>query len=647
MFSRFSQKAPTAHALDPRVVLDFLRNTLPFNELGQETLEELSRNATIDFFPKGAVILLQDKSEIPALYLIQKGGVKLYLHDETGAVTLKDFRGEGAVFGALGIIRGAKASLNVEAVEDTFCILIDKDVFLHLVQNDPRLSQYYLRSFSESYVYRSFSELRRQKLTPKSEGALFLFSVPVADMIKRDVESAPGTYSVQKAAEYMARHRIGSLLVEDAKGMIRGIITDKDLRSKVVAQGLEYRTPLREIMSSPVRTIPGDAVCFDALMAMMTNKIHHLAVEDGGKIIGVITSHDIMLLQGQSPLYLFQEILSQRGFEGLYDVSAQVPSVVRPLIEEGGKANNITRVFTVLNDLILDRLLTLLLEQMGPPPVPFCWLLMGSEGRKEQTFRTDQDNALVYADPRNATEAQAAEDYFQRFSEQAIEHLVRCGFPRCKGEIMASNPKWRQPFSQWQAYFEHWVSVPEPTEVLHSTIFFDFRAGYGDAGLAQRLREHLNQKLRGKEVFFRHLAGDCVSSRPPLSFFRNFIVERDGEHKNRLDLKARGLVPLWDFARVMALRHGVSETNTLQRLKAVAEAGHIPDDLYRKAREAYEFQMQLRLVHQLQLVEGGKMPDNYIDPAELTDLEKQTLKGAFSVIASLQNFLKTAFKLNI
>lgn len=405
--------------------------------------------------------------------------MKLYLKDESGAITLKDFRGEGAVFGALGIIRGAKASLNVEAVEDTFCFLIDKNTFLHLVQNDPRLSQYYLKSFSESYVYRSFSELRRQRLTPKGEGSLFLFSVPVADMIKRDVESAPGTYTVQKAAEYMARHKIGSLLVEDAKGVIQGIITDKDLRSKVVAQGLENRTPLREIMSSPVRTIPGDAVSFDALMTMMTHKIHHLAVVDGGRIIGVVTSHDIMLLQGQSPLYLFQEIYSRNTFEGLYEVSRQVPTVVRPLIEEGGKANNITRVFTVLNDLILDRLLTLLLEKMGPPPVSFCWMLMGSEGRKEQTFCTDQDNALVYADPQNEAEAKAAEDYFKEFSERAIEHLVQCGFPRCKGDIMASNLKWRQPLSVWCTYFDRWISVPEPTEVLHSTIFSIFGPGMG------------------------------------------------------------------------------------------------------------------------------------------------------------------------
>lgn len=643
----FAKKAPSIHTLDSGVVLDFLRRTLPFNELPQQALEDLAKDAVLDFFTKGSIILTQGVSDISHIHLIQKGGVKLYLQDESGEITLKDFRGEGGVFGALGAIRGAKASMTVEAVEDTFCFLLNKQTFLELVQNDPRLAQYYLKSFSENYIHKSFSELRRQRLTPKGEGSLILFSVQVADMIKRDVEATPGTYSVQKAAEYMARLRIGSLLVEDAKGVVRGIITDKDLRSKVVAKGLEYKTPVREIMTSPVRTIPADAVCFDALLAMMTHQIHHLAVEDGGKIIGVITSHDIMVLQGQSPLYLFREILAQRSFEGVHEVSRQVPQVVRPLIEEGGKANNITRVITVLNDLILDRLLTLLQEQLGPPPVPFCWMLMGSEGRKEQTFRTDQDNALIYADPRDDQEAERAETYFAKFAEEAIEHLVLCGFPRCQGDIMASNPKWRLPYSGWRANFDRWVTVPEPQEVLHSTIFFDFRPGYGDKTLAEKLRDHLTKTLHGKELFFRHLAQDCFTSRPPLSFFRNFIVERDGEHRNRLDLKARGLVPFWDFARLMALRHGSQETNTLRRLQAVADGGHIPMELYRKAREAYEFLMQLRLVHQLKLMEGGSIPNNYVNPAELSDLEKQTLKGAFSVISNLQNFLKSAFMLNV
>ncbi|MFN2269037.1 MAG: DUF294 nucleotidyltransferase-like domain-containing protein, partial [Desulfonatronovibrio sp.] len=350
---------------------------------------------------------------------------------------------------------------------------------------------------------------------------------------------------------------------------------------------------------------------------------------------------------GESPVYLFKEITTQNNIERLYELSMRVPLVVRPLIEEGAKANNITRMITVLNDLILDRILTLMQEKLGPPPVPFCWLVMGSEGRKEQTFRTDQDNALVYQDPKNEQEAQAAAEYFEKFGQEAINHLVKCGYPLCQGGNMASNPQWNQPLSVWKKYFSNWINVPEPEEVLHSTVFFDFRPAYGHLELGFKLRDYLNILVQGKDMFLRYLAQDCFRTKPPISFFKNFLVERDGEHKNRLDIKARGLVPFWDFARVMALRHGIDETNTLARMELLRKGGHMPEDLYKKARESYEFQMQLRFLNQLRLMEEGEEPHNYINPAEMSDLEKQTLKGAFSVISNLQSFLKETFKLNL
>jgi CBS domain-containing protein len=643
----FTSRKTNVHALDTAVVTQFLKKTLPFNELDNETLENLARHATIDFFPKGTNILTQDVSEVKHIYLIQKGGVKLYLQDESGQTTLKDYRGEGSVFGALAIIRNARSSLTVEAIEDTFCFLFTKKSFLELLNTHPGFSQYYLKTFSENYIKKSFSELRKEKLTPKTEGALYLFTVKVNDILRKKPEVVTPFETVQSAAQRMSDMGIGSLLIKNEYGKISGIITDKDLRSKVVAKGLPYMTPVEKIMNSPVETIPANKVCFDALLSMMSKQIHHLAVEDEGRVIGVITSHDILVLQGESPVYLFKEIMNQHSIERLYELSMRVPLVVRPLIEEGAKANNITRMITVLNDLILDRILTLMQEELGPPPVPFCWLVMGSEGRKEQTFRTDQDNALIYSDPKDEQEREAARRYFKMFGQEAINHLVKCGYPICQGGNMASNPKWNQPLSVWKGYFERWVSVPEPEEVLNSTIYFDFRPAYGHVELGFKLREHLNQLVKGKDMFLRYLAQDCFRTKPPLSFFKNFIVDRDGEHKNRLDIKVRGLVPFWDFARVMSLRHGIDETNTLGRLELLKQGGHMPEDLYNKARESYEFQMQLRFLNQLKLMEAGETPHNFIDPAQLSDLEKQTLKGAFSVITSLQGFLKETFKLNI
>ncbi len=634
------------HAIAPEVVLDFLQKTLPFNELETEHLKELARKCIIDFFPKGTVIFRQDETKVDKFYMIQKGGVKSYLKDDEGEVTLKDFRGEGEYFGALPLIQETNANLNIETVEDTFCFIFTKKAFLGLLQTYPRVTHYFLRSMSEKLVRTAYAELRQHKVTVRSESALYLFSAQVGDIIKGTLRTITENDSVQNAAILMARFHIGSLLVKGTNGTISGIVTDKDLRTKVVAAGLAYQTPVREIMVSPVMSIESHAVCFDALIRMMKQRIHHLAIEKQGEIRGVITTHDIMVLQGTSPLYLFREILAQRRIEGLYKLSKNVPMVIRTLIEEGAKANNITRMITVLNDHILDRMLTLLIEELGQPPVKFCWMLMGSEGRREQTFKTDQDNAIIYEEPNNPEQLPEVEEYFKTLGEKAIEHLVGCGYPRCLGNIMASNPQWRLSEKGWHQAFDKWMQTPDPKEVMHSTIFFDFRGGFGNSELVRTLRNHLTETAPKHEIFLLHLGRHCLSTRPPLSFFKTFIVEKNGEHKNTLDLKKSGLTPFVDFARIMSLKYGVRETNTLGRLQLLAEENHISQDLYSETIEAYEFLMQLRLVHQLDMMDQNKSPDNHINPADLSDIEKQPLKESFEVIRRLQSVLSQEFRLN-
>jgi len=633
------------HAPDPIKVLEFIKNIRPFRELDEVKLQEVAEQCTIDFFPKGTLVLRQAVSDVTHLYLIQKGGVKVYLTDSEGAATLRDFRGEGGYFGALGVIRNSKATFNVETVEDTFCYLLEKEKFLNLIRTHPQVAQFYLESLSEEMVQSAYSELRRNKVETRATDAFYLFSVEVQDVVKRPLAKVSASEIIRRAARKMAALRIGSLIVCDQTDKIVGIITDKDLRSKVVAKGLNCDLPVENIMTSPVRTVSAHASCFDALLKMMRDDVHHLVVEKNNAVIGIVTAHDIMVHQGSSPVYLVREIVAQRKIEGLYELSRKVPTVVRTLVEEGAKANNITRMISVLNDHVVERLLTLLRQEMGPPPQPFCWLMMGSEGRKEQTFKTDQDNALVYETPPDDwEETKRAKLYFRRFGNEAIKHLEACGYPLCKGEMMASNPKWRKPYMVWQRYFDHWLNAPEPREVLHATIFFDFRPGYGTRSLGEQLRDYLAAEAPHKGIFLMHLAKDCLVGKPPLTFFRNFIVEKDGVHKNRLDLKTRGLVPIVDFGRVMALKYGIKETNTVERLEALAAGKHIPRELFTDALEAYEFQMQVRLIHQLRMLEQNLTPDNFIDPAELSDIEKMTLKEAFAVIGRIQSYLKDEFR---
>jgi CBS domain-containing protein len=634
-----------SHKADPEAVLDFLKSTRPFNELEDQTLERISKRMGLDFFDRNTLILEQHVSELTHLFLIFRGAVQITLTNSEQKTILQDVRGEGSHFGALSIIRDVKSLFNVEAIEDTFCYLLEKHIFLDLLKNSPSFAGQLWEKFSSNVMDSAYEELRSKRLEPKAEQGFSLFTSKVRDLLKRPLEVVSASDTIQLAASRMTEKGVGSILVRDDSNDVVGIITDNDLRTKVVSMGVSSQSPVSDVMAFPVKSIPADTLCFDALITMMNIETHHLAITEGNTIMGVVSAHDIMVDQGVSPISLYREIVAQTEIEGLYPLSEATPLMVRKLITEGAKANDVAKLITALNDHIVTRVLFLLEKQLGPPPYPYCWILMGSEGRQEQTFKTDQDNALIYeTPPEDWDHVKSAKLYFRRFGNLAIEHLEACGYPLCKGEIMASNPKWRKPFIVWRNYFDRWMSAPEPQAVLHATIFFDFRAGHGHQQLAEKLRDYVVIQAPNRGIFLMNLARDCMSTKIPLSFFRNFLVEKDGEHKDRLDIKSRGLTPFVDFARIMALRNGLRETNTLSRFRILGEAGLIPSELYTEVVEAYEFQTQIRLVHQLRMLESGLQPDNYVDPAELSDLEKQTLKEAFAVIGRIQGYIKNEFR---
>ncbi len=631
--------------LSRETVLRFLEYTPPFNELPDETLAHMAEVCTVEFYPKEEVVLERGKTPVRFLRLIYDGRMRLTLRDEEGIIKLEDFRSVGETVGALGILRQSLSNLDVAADQDTICILINHDEFLSLISSHTSFARFFIKALTEGYVDKALSQLERRAPRETTEGTLALFNAQVGDVVRTRPVTAPGDMSVQQAAQLMSERRVGSLLITDQYGREEGVVTDRDLRTKVVAAGRELSLPVREVMSSPIATIGAQTYCFDALLEMMKQRVHHLGVEKNGEIVSMLSGHDLMVLQGSSPLTLVREITTATTIESLYDLSLKSPRVVRSLIYEGAKAGNVTRMITMINDYILDRLLTLMVRRMGDPPLPFCWMLMGSEGRKEQTFRTDQDNGLLYADPENPAQAKAAREYFMAFGLETIEHLVACGFPRCNGGIMASNETWNQPYSVWRGYFDRWITSPQPQEVLNATIFFDFRSGWGELELGDRLRRHLMETVKGQEIFLRFLAKDTLTTPSALSLFRNFITEKDGEYKNRLDLKHKGLVPFVDFGRLMSLRSGVSETNTLERLQALGDGGHISHEMQQKTMQAYEFLMQLRLMHQQYQHEQGLEPDNFLDPHELSELERRTLKDSLGVIGDIKSFLKEEFRL--
>jgi len=628
------------NAVAPEVALAFLRSTMPFQELDDQTLRELALHCKIDFFPKGTRLLTFNESEITHLYLIQRGGVRAFITDEDGEIVLKDYRGIGSNIGALGIIRGTRANLNIETIEDTFCYLIPRGIFLDLVRTVSAISHYYLKSFSNNVVASAYTELRKNRLTRRSSEELFLFNVKAGELSK-PLYSVSATTSIRESGQIMARQRIGSLLVyvdEDPGAMI-GIITDTDFRSKVIAEGRDIREPVSSIMSSPLKTVPADMLCFDVLLKMMTTSIHHLGVQQGGRVTGVITSHDIMVQQGNSPYYLFKEIAAQDTFEGLYLLSDKVSGLVRNIINEGAKAGDIARMIALINERILAQILTLIHRNLGPPPVKYCWLLFGSEGRNEQAFKTDQDNGIVYSDP-EADQQEAVDRYFSQLGEQATYHLLKCGYPACPDNVMASNPDWCRSLSSWKEQFSYWINKAEGHKQVGAAIFFDLRYGHGTEQLAVDLRDYVIRDCRQDSRIIENLGRSFLAMKPPLSFFDNVIVEQNGDHTERFDIKLRGLAPFVDFARVLSLRYGIRQTNTLARLKRLSRKIKLSETFYEEMAEAYELQMQLRVIHQLGQIEDGREPDDLIVPEQLSDLEKRMLKDGFSVMSAMQNLMR-------
>ncbi len=441
----------------------------------------------------------------------------------------------------------------------------------------------------------------------------------------------------------MNEKNCSSVLIKDANGDYQGLVTDQDMRKKVVASGMDVEEPVETIVSLPLIKIPASSLIFEALMEMMNKQVKHLAVTDTfNKVTGIITNRDLLSAQGNSPYFLLREIQSASLPEDLFDKHEQLAPIIENLIHNGAKAKNITSLITTISDAILNKLIEFALADLGAPPVPFVFMIMGSEGRKEQTLKTDQDNAIVYEDVDKNSEEKVRE-YFLAFGDKVCTWLDKAGYDFCEGGIMAKNPKWCQSISTWKEYFKKWIFTAEAEDLFHSTIFFDFRGAYGEMKLIEDLRKFLFGSLEGWAGFFRHLTENALHFRPPLGFFRNFVVESRGERRNVLDIK-HAMVPIVDYARIHALKKGIDRTNTQERLEQLHIKKAISEQDYNDLNQAYSFLMQLRFFRQVTaVIEENSKPDNYLNPKILSRIEQTTMKEIFKRIEKYQSKLSFEF----
>ncbi len=619
-------------------VVGFLKKIPPFHLLEESELAALAINMTMDFYAKDTAILREDGTPSEYLRIIKRGAVRVSLKSEAGEDTVIEYRGDGDTFGLVSLLSGDRQRTTVTAVDDTVCYLIDKKRVMGFFDSKPEVMEYFLKSHFSKYINTTYKEMHNKSLYYGSSDHL-LFTTQIGELATKRVVTIKEDASIQEAAQKMATNKISSLIVTDKSNLPIGIITDRDLRERVVAKGRDFQEPVKNIMSPPLIRVDARDYCFDALLKMVKHNVHHILVIKDGELKGILTNHDLMMLQGSSPFSFVKDIENQRTIEGLIPMSKKVNRVIGLLLKEGAMASNITKILTELNDRLAKKVLEIAEMKFGKPPVAYCWIVYGSEGRKEQTFKTDQDNAIIYADIDAPEKMEEAKRYFAGFTEFVKESLVKCGFPLCPANYMASNPEWRQPLSVWKKYFSKWISSPTPDSILKSLIFFDFRPLYGDAGLTENLRAYLVKTLKGQNLFFAKMAGVVVKNRPPLGFLKTFIVEKTGEHKDKLDLKINGIGPLVDSVRLFALEAGISETSTLERIKALKEKNALFREMGGELEHSFEFITLLRIHNQLEQIERGQALDNFIKPGKLSSLEKKSLKESFQVISKMQGIM--------
>ncbi|MFP3860288.1 MAG: DUF294 nucleotidyltransferase-like domain-containing protein [Bacteroidales bacterium] len=484
-------------------------------------------------------------------------------------------------------------------------------------------------------------EKETENLSRELETALLLMNQPIYNYVKEAVK-CPMDSSIQRVVDLMTRKGRAIVFVSREDTII-GVITESDLKKRVLVKNMDLQKTALEIMSSPVVTLSENAFLYQALLEIKNSNVSHLGIMNNkGEIYGEISEKDLLHIQSNTISNLIHETETAQDIRELKNIHSKLPVLVNALIEGSTKTRNITSIITNLADAITRRIIDLAIEEMGQPPCDFAFMAMGSEGRMEQTLKTDQDNAIVFEDQKNG-ESEETYRYFQNLGERICKNLDFVGYEFCDGNIMAQNPKWTQPVSIWKEYFSNWINSSDPESILDSSIFFDFRCIYGNEEFIATLRQHVNKNIENKPVFFYHLAQSIIKFKPPLSFFGNIVGNHQSADENNIDIK-KILLPVTGFIRVYALQNKLNETNSLLRLMQLYEQKIINKSMYDELLQSYNFLMYQRLRFQSQCILNDKAPDNKINIDELTHIEVTTLKKVLNEISNFQSKLNFDFK---
>ena len=592
-------------------LIRFLTSVHPYDSLKLSKLRDLAPKFQVLSVSPGETIY-ELGCDLAGLYLVHHGEVEVF--DENNmAISILGPRNS---FGERGLTRGGRAASTARASIATVLLLLPRPDFDALMQAEPAVSRFFDRRRPEAPIQNGLTTTRAES---------FMAAPPVT--------CSPGL-TCQGAAQLMRQHHISCVCISDGDTLL-GILTTRDLTEKLLAEGLPFSTPVSQIMTKDPRSLPPSAIGSDVLHAMMEHHIGHIPVVQNHRLVGIITQTDLTRFQAVSSAELVSSLARANGAEDMARVTGEIPRLLVQLVAGGNRHEVVTRLITDIADTATRRLLSLAEEKFGPAPVPYLWLACGSQGRQEQTGVSDQDNCLILSD--EATEAHDA--YFAALAEFVCEGLNTCGYVYCPGDMMATNPRWRQPLRVWRDYFGGWITKPGPEAQMLASVMFDLRPIGGDNSLFEGLQANVLASACANSIFVAHMTSNALKHTPPLGLLRGFATIRSGEHRNTLDMKHNGVVPVNDLGRIYALQGEIPAVNTRARLEAAAALRVISSSGARDLLDAYDLIAQTRLEHQADLVRQGQAPDNYLAPSDLSDFERSHLRDAFVVVKTMQSAL--------
>ena len=630
--------------MDKRI--DFLKTVVPFNLLPVEELDRIAGLLVEIKYQKDGIIYRQEITRLKGVDIIAAGEYETFFYDTNQNKRLVEIFKTGDCFGGISeLLNGRKSLTTVIVKKGTVVYTLPRKAFTELCKQYEEFYQHFTASFGHrmlneefAHFYKNPTNFERSFISSEQ-----LYSRRIESIEYREIVWCWADTPVYQAAVVMGQQKISCLFVKDKQSKIVGFVTDITIRDNVVAKQASYESFVSSIMDNPIGAINVHAFVYEAVLTMFRTKMRYLLVEKNGEYVGFISRNKLLSEQGQSPLVFIQSVKQALSIEELKRKWEAVPQLVAQLLDRGVHAAIVNQVITTVSDTIAIKVIETVTKEMGRPPAKFVFMVLGSEGRKEQTLKTDQDNAIIYEDKANEHREEVRE-YFLQFATMVSGHLNTIGFSYCTGGFMAQNPKWTHSLSHWKKNYESWMNESVPETVMQISTFFDCRYLYGDETIIIELQAFLGQHMQHPmDRLFHFMAQNALQYEPPLtSFFKNIRTFKVDE-KEVFDIK-KAMTPIVDLVRVYALKNSIFEPNTGERLKALKDKEVFTDKEVTELLRSYYYLMGLRLKTQSpQIMQDHRPPDNYIMPQQLSKIDQLTLKEIFKTIENFQLRIRMQF----